>query len=51
MSDLSDFIGVINLWQLTRLPKAFDFKYSLVRNEDHKYFNSIDAAIKFASVN
>lgn len=48
---VTDFMGIINLWQLSRLPKAFDFKYSLIRNDDHKYFNSLKDAINFASAN
>lgn len=48
---MNEYIGIINLWQLNRLPKAFDFKYSAIRNEEKKFFQTLDAAIKFASAN
>lgn len=48
---MNEFIGMINLWQLTRLPKAFDFKYSATKEENRKYFNSLKDAIYFASAN
>lgn len=46
---MSEHLGMINLWQLERLPKGFDFKYSVTRNDDKKHFNSLNDAIRFAS--
>lgn len=46
-----EFFAIINLWQFNRLPKAFDYKYSLIRKEDKKFFNSLKDAIDFASAN
>lgn len=44
-------MGIINLWQLNRLPKTFDYKYSLTRKDVNQYFNSLKDAINFASAN
>jgi len=48
---MNDFMGIINLWQLNRLPKTFDFKYSLTKMDVNRYFNSLKDAISFASAN
>lgn len=46
---MNDLIGMINLWQLNRLPKGFTFKYVAQRNIEKQYFNSLNEMIKFAS--
>lgn len=47
----TDYMGIINLWELNRLPKTFDFKYSVSKNQFNHYFNSLKDAINFASAN
>lgn len=49
--DTNNFLGIINSWQLTRLPKGFDFHYSLCKDEIRHSAKTMKEAIEYANQN